>query len=190
MQKIFIDITKRKSFIKNIDKIASGLPENIIAYADKKADKNDRAITLFEYYYISKKLKVNPADIKYGSRGKPYFDNAKEFSLSHSGGSLAIAISSSPVGADIQTILPYDEALAKSICNESELLYVTKSKNPARALTKIWVKKESLIKCKAEGFNQDLKDILKSNPEYVYKTKSYKNYEFCLCTKKTKNKKG
>lgn len=157
------------------------LPQNIKDYANKKVDKFDRAVTIFEYTYLAKKLNVDLSLIKYGNRGKPYFEGAKQFSLSHSGNMLAVAISNKTVGVDVQTILPYDKALAKTICNEKELEQVNNSRNPARELTKLWAKKESLIKCKGEGFNQDLKTILERNPNFKYKTKSGKGFELCVC---------
>lgn len=157
------------------------LPQNMKDYANKKADEFDRAVTIFEYAYLQKKLNVDLSLIKYGNRGKPYFEGAKQFSLSHSGNMLAVAISNKPVGVDVQTILPYNKALAKTICNEKELEKVNNSRNPARALTRIWAKKESLIKCKGEGFNQDLKTIFERNSNFKYKTKSGKDFELCVC---------
>ena len=157
------------------------LPQNLKDYANKKVDKFDHDVTIFEYTYIAKKLGVDLSLIKFGSRGKPYFENAKQFSLSHSGNMLAVAISKKPIGVDVQTILPFSVDLAKTICNEKEFETVSKSRNPARVLTKLWAKKESLIKCKGEGFNQDLKTIFNRNQNFRYKTKSGKNFELCVC---------
>ena len=181
MLKIFKN-TNKKSFIKKTDKLARNLPDNILSYANKKVDSLDRAVTVFEYSYIAKKLKVDLTSMKYGSRGKPYFANAKHFGVSHSGGVLAIAISKTPIGIDVQTLIPFDENTARIICNDEEYLSVINDKNPSRKLTALWVKKESLIKCKGEGFNQNLKDIFGRNPGFKYKTKSYKNFELSVCS--------
>lgn len=181
MLKIFKN-TNKKSFIKKTDKLARNLPDNILSYANKKVDSLDRAVTVFEYSYIAKKLKVDLTSMKYGSRGKPYFENAKHFGVSHSGGVLAIAISKTPIGIDVQTLIPFDENTARIICNDEEYLSVINDKNPSRKLTALWVKKESLIKCKGEGFNQNLKDIFGRNPGFKYKTKSYKNFELSVCS--------
>ena len=181
MYRLFTN-TNKKAFAEKTRKIAPEVPGNILSYADKKADPADKAVTVFEYYYIAKKLKVDLSSIKYGGRGKPYFENAKHFGISHSGNVLAIAISDTAIGIDVQTLIPFDENTARLICNDEEYLSVINDKNPSRRLTALWVKKESLIKCKGEGFNQNLKDIFERNPDFKYRTKSYKNFELAVCS--------
>lgn len=178
MEKLFLNLKFDDLWLKSA---YQSLPQNIKNYADKKIDKFDRDVTIFEYTYIANKLDVDLSLIKFGERGKPYFDGAKQFSISHSGNMLVVAISKQPIGVDVQTILPFSEALAKTICSEKEFELIAKSKTPARELTKLWTKKESLIKCKGEGFNQDLKTIFERNPNFKYKTKSGKNFELCVC---------
>ena len=72
MYRLFTN-TNKKSFAEKARKIARKVPGNILSYADKKADPADKAVTVFEYCYIAKKLRVDLSSIQYGERGKPYF---------------------------------------------------------------------------------------------------------------------
>lgn len=165
-------------------KLLSNLPKELQEKANEKKTQTDKNIFVFEYHKLKQLLKVDLNAIKYSKRGKPYFeDNERHFSISHSNNLLCIAIEDKNVGVDIERIMQFDELIARQICNDKEYLKIVTAKNKNLEFTKLWVKKESLIKCKAEGFNQDLKTIFERNPTYKFKFFTIKDYVICKCVK-------
>lgn len=165
-------------------KLLSNLPKELQEKANEKKTQADKNIFAFEYNKIKQLLKIDLNAIKYSKRGKPYFeDSEKHFSISHCNDTLGIAIEEEIVGVDIEKIMQFDELVASQICNDKEYKKIITAKNRDLAFTKLWVKKESLIKCKAEGFNQDLKTIFERNPAYKFKLYMQKDYVICKCLK-------
>ena len=66
-----------------------------------------------------------------------------QFSLSHSGGYAACAVSEYPVGLDIQLRETCREKMLKRCFSVEEQDYVKVSENRDEAFTKIWCMKES-----------------------------------------------
>ncbi len=70
------------------------------------------------------------------------------FSLSHSANTVAVAISSSEVGVDIQEIKPLKEGVERAILNEYELplFYGLEGKDRSEYLIKLFTQKEAIFK--------------------------------------------
>lgn len=99
--------------------------------------------------------------IKIGAHGKPSFvDSPLQFNLSHcSTGETALvccAVSSSPVGVDCAAMRPYDDRLARRICNEDEYAALARSQDPATQLMTLWTQKESAVKLTGCGLSAGL----------------------------------
>ncbi|MEA4805876.1 4'-phosphopantetheinyl transferase family protein [Acetobacterium wieringae] len=115
-------------------------------------------------YGISEKLRFC-----YSAKGKPYLSDYPQihFNLSHCKNGVICAIHTSDVGVDIETVAAYDGQLAEYVCNEQELKLINKSDNKALAFTKIWTKKESLMKKTGAGLRDDLKTIESIDSEAI-----------------------
>lgn len=115
-------------------------------------------------YGISEKLRFC-----YSAKGKPYLSDYPQihFNLSHCQNGVICAIHTSDVGVDIETVAAYDGQLAEYVCNEQELKLINKSDNKALAFTKIWTKKESLMKKTGAGLRDDLKTIESIDSEAI-----------------------
>lgn len=166
-------------------KMYNNLPDVIKNKADKQFNEQDKNLTILEYSLLQKKLNNDLSNIKYTKKGKPFIENNKKFSISHSKNILVIAIKNKDVGVDVQHILNFDESIANLILNENELNLIKNSKNKDLLFTIFWTKKESIIKLKAEGFNQDLKNIISA--EYIIKTIIKNDYVISCCTYKKKD---
>ena len=99
--------------------------------------------------------------------GKPYFENGQlQFNVSHSGEYLAIAISESTVGVDIQAPKNIKEGMYKKIvqANEQELIGEKRQTDFLR----LWTLKESFVKAEGKGLRISLKDYWfgKENNQY------------------------
>ena len=142
-----------------------------------------REFLIVEYFIVIKKLKLkNTADFSYNEMGKPFFENALfNFSISHSNKILIVAFSKNNIGADIQFLLPFKNEVAHLVCNDDELKIIANSKNPDLEFTKLWTKKESIVKLYGGTFYQDTKNILLNNPDLKVLTKTKKGYAMSLC---------
>ena len=91
----------------------------------------------------------------YGSFGKPYLADYPEihFNLSHCEKVVVCAISSTPIGIDVETIKIFDEDLARYITSDQEFDDIMKAPDPALAFTILWTKKESFCKLTGKGLD-------------------------------------
>lgn len=114
----------------------------------------------------------------YGEHGKPFLPDypALHFNLSHCKGAVACAISTNPVGVDIETYRPVKESIVGYSMNEAEAQRIRQDSRPERAFTILWTQKEALVKLTGEGLGHQLPTLLESNthrlstlvtPQYV-----------------------
>jgi 4'-phosphopantetheinyl transferase len=97
-----------------------------------------------------------------GPHGKPELaDGALHFNLSHSGAVALIAITAAaPVGIDVEQPPRRSRPnLARRICSPAELEHVAASADPDRALLRLWVRKEAVIKSSGIGLSGTLGDL-------------------------------
>lgn len=125
-----------------------------LAYSDKEHTEAGRLL-LKE---VLKKYGIYDYEIKYGCRGKPYIDGV-HFSISHSGRLIAVMISDSECGVDVQQIRAVSEKTMRRVCNERELEKINNAKNREQCFCKIWAAKESHVKMTGMGFEGEFKNI-------------------------------
>jgi len=115
-------------------------------------------------------------DIFYNEYRKPYLKNSKYyFNLSHSGDYTVIVISDKEVGVDIQKIT-YKPNVMNKYFTDSE----KKMCHNAKDFTKIWVKKESYVKCNGMGISYGLKKVDTTKIK-SFKIRKFKDYYICVC---------
>ena len=168
---------------RKLNKIYNLLPPKRKIRIDQVDNRIYREFLIVEYYLVTKKLKMPMTeDFCYTDKGKPYFVNAKlNFSISHSQNQLMVVFSKNKVGVDIQHLLPFDEQIAKNICNESELQKIQNSKDHNLAFTLLWTQKESLVKMHGTSLYSDVKNILTFDNQYIMKTYIQKKYVISVC---------
>ena len=119
---------------------------------------------------VLKQYKVD-ADIVYNEYGKPYLkDNALYFNLSNCKKYTVCVVADKEIGVDIQKIT-MKESIIDRICTSEE----QKTIKTAEDFTKIWVKKESYVKCLGMGIGYGLKnvDTLKTKGFNISKKEDY-----------------
>lgn len=111
--------------------------------------------------------------------GKPYAVGLQvEFSISHSGGVVACALSDTPVGIDVEVIRPIDMHVARFICTSNDLKFLfghmpaewefseTTDCNILTRFFKIWTAKEAFFKRNGTGITDfgsiNYADVLKT----------------------------
>ena len=111
-----------------------------------------------------------------GEHGKPQLNGHSDihFNLSHCKNAVACAVSTEPVGIDVECLGRYSEGVARYSLSEEELhtLYYDADGNQRSnddlqlQFTILWTKKESLLKLLGTGITDDIKTIL---PAYADK---------------------
>jgi 4'-phosphopantetheinyl transferase EntD len=159
------------------------------------------------YLAIRKLLKshnIQPLNHKYDKSGAPYLTDGRHLSISHTKDVAAIAISSQPVGIDLEHYQEKIVRIAPRFLHVKESLDLKKNKD-IHYLSQIWTAKEALYKAFREpGLNfskQILIDPLEDNSKegigsiiFRNSVKKYKLYfryfdGFCLSLATTKNNK-
>lgn len=94
-------------------------------------------------------------EFAYEAWGKPYLPGCPiHFSLSHCEKAVVCAVSDVPVGVDAQDEMEFSSKLADRICSEEERASLAAAKDPGKALTALWTKKEALAKCSGKGLGE------------------------------------
>lgn len=95
-----------------------------------------------------------PDDWDAGEFGKPYLKNTNiHFNISHSGSMAMCALHDSPVGADIEMIKPYSDAVARRIMSDEEMQRFQSSADRQALFFKIWTLKEAYLKFTGTGIS-------------------------------------
>ncbi len=86
-------------------------------------------------------------------RGKPYLPGQPQFqfNLSHSGDLALCALSSRPVGVDIQVLRPFRPRLVDRSCTGAEGNWLQTQADPTAAFAQLWALKEAISKHSGYG---------------------------------------
>lgn len=137
------------------EKFLKFLPKNRLEKFNRLKRKNDRDNCVIAYLLLRLALKENGIEnfeIVIGENGKPFLKNDKIFfNISHCAKGAAVAIDTAPIGIDVQEIGDFNEKVAKRFFDESENKKINASPDKAKAFTRIWTLKESVIKCEGKS---------------------------------------
>ena len=118
----------------------------------------DRRLSVMAYRLLQRALReeyaiTKPPVLDYLPGGKPVIAGHPEihFNLSHCRGGAVCAVSDHPVGADLETLRPFKEALARYIFCETDYRRMADSERPDEAFTRLWTVKEALGKLTGKG---------------------------------------
>ena len=119
----------------------------------------------------------------YNQQGKPLLEGHPEihFSMSHCRMAAAVAVSSQPVGMDIETMDHYSEEVARRVMSEDEMRQILSSPHPAKEFTRLWTMKESLYKLTGDDHGGDIAHMLDNAPAYQFTTFDYPDYLLTTC---------
>lgn len=152
---IYID--ERPQDINMIEAL-SAVSQQRCDYALRYRKEHDRRLCLSAYLLLQKALRqeyniVEPPIFTFTPQGKPLLKDYPDihFSISHCRQAAICAISSQPIGIDIECIDSYDPTLVSVTMNGKEQDVIAKAPSPAVAFIRLWTKKESLIKFLGEG---------------------------------------
>lgn len=100
-----------------------------------------------------------------GEHGKPTLQEFPHihFNISHCKKAVAVALSDMPVGIDVECTGRMSDSLARHVLCDEEYAAMMSAANPDLEFTRLWTRKEALVKLTGEGINDDLKNLL-----YIY----------------------
>ena len=118
----------------------------------------------------------------YNEHGQPCIEDGPCFSISHCKNAIAVAVSHSPIGIDIEHLRTAKPELIVRTMNEAEQEHIWQSSNPDWAFTQLWTKKEAVLKMHGTGIasldgikntlvaleNIELQTKVNINKQYAY----------------------
>lgn len=147
------------------------MPEERQIRCDGYRYETDRRLSILSYSLLLYCLRSEYGAVKvrlgYSTDGKPYLIDMPQihFNLSHCNQGIALAISSEPVGVDIESSDRYDDKLIDFTMSADESALIRGSQNPEQAFIQLWTKKEACVKYTGKGITDDLKDVLEMQKE-------------------------
>lgn len=160
--------------------------QRILRYRQEK----DRLLALLAWSMAAAMLREAGAEdltLAYTAQGKPFLKHhpAIHFNLSHGGEMAVCAVSDRPVGADIEPLLPYDAEMAAFAFSPAERRWLAEQADASLAFTRLWVIKESYLKCLGSGLSYPLQELtlipgalLKQPCHFI--EKQIRNHRICV----------
>lgn len=103
-----------------------------------------------------------------GRHGKPYLAQGPCFSLSHTAGAVAVALSAQPVGVDIERVRPAPWRVAERCFQPEEQSYAMEYKEQAdRGFFTVWTRKEACMKRDGRGLAMSMRTVNTLQPPWV-----------------------
>lgn len=92
-------------------------------------------------------------------RGKPFFPNGPEFSISHTAGRVFIVLSLQEVGLDVESLdrHPLSASVCQKYFSPPELDALDAAEDRARQALRLWVCKEAIVKLSGDGIAHGLR---------------------------------
>ena len=124
------------------------------------------------WWPLQQQLREWDGEFEYNEHGKPFMRSLSggriegvDFSISHCKNAIAVAVSDRPVGVDVESFRHAEEALLRRTMNLEEQEQIRTAANPAEAFTRLWTRKEAVLKLRGTGLVDNLHDVLIPTPE-------------------------
>lgn len=133
-------------------------------------------------------LTVQP-HFQIGEHGKPALLEYPHihFNISHCKAGIAVALSDTPVGIDIECIGRMNESLARHVLNEREYEQVMTAPDPEQEFAIFWTQKEAVAKLTGQGISDNLKQLLSIYNNVDLKTEIHPEQGFVLSIARPRN---
>lgn len=133
---------------------------------------------------LQQRLKEWNGNFVFNEHDKPFMQNALgeriegvDFSISHCKNAIAVVLSDRPVGVDVESFRHAEEPLLKRTMNPEEQAEVRAAADPAEAFTRLWTRKEAVLKLRGTGLVDNLHEVLIPNPEQPFSLETTVNRE-------------
>ena len=121
--------------------------QEVLDRISKDITSHKRKVEKLATRALLKSTPYGESELCYHSNGQPYLSGSNEFiSISHSGNLVVIAISSEPVGVDVEKQRNISPRHGKSFVNETEMQRFVDDNNSSQEFLRIWTVKEAAYK--------------------------------------------
>ena len=97
---------------------------------------------------------------------------------------MACAVADEPIGIDIESVHRYNEQLARYTMNDSEMEEILSSERPDIAFTRLWTRKEAVLKLTGEGLRTNMKDVLSGREDITTTVSPDERYVYSVAKDK------
>ena len=136
-------------------------------YALRYRQERDRRLSLAAYRLLHHALLLEYGITQlpvllHDASGRPWLQGHPGIccSMSHCDAAVAVAVSDSPVGIDIETTAHYSAQVARRVMSDDEMRHILASPRPQVAFTRLWTMKESLFKLTGDDGGGDIAHLL------------------------------
>lgn len=133
---------------------------------------------------LQQRLKEWNGNFVYNEHDKPFMQNALGeriegvcFNISHCKNAIAVVLSDHPVGVDVESFRHAEEPLLKRTMNPEEQVEIRSAADSAEAFTRLWTRKEAVLKLRGTGLVDNLHEVLIPNPEQPFSLETTVNRE-------------
>lgn len=137
---------------------------------------------------LQQQLKEWNGNFVYNEHDKPFMQNALgeriegiDFSISHCKNAIAVVLSDCPVGVDVESFRHVEEPLLKRTMNPEEQEEVRTAADSTEAFTRLWTRKEAVLKLRGTGLVDNLHEVLTNIEDIQLETVINKNRQYA-CT--------
>lgn len=108
---------------------------------------------------------MEDTQFEYAENGKPYLKEGPFFNITHSGSTVSVAISDSPVGIDLECIRSSTPKVARKVMSDIEYAWFESNDFDDKCFYTLWTLKESYYKYLGTGL-----PLYPNNTEFVFQS--------------------
>lgn len=133
---------------------------------------------------LSELLGHSSGNWNYNEYGKPYLVEEPFFSISHCKEGVVVVIDNQPIGIDIEAVRHADKELIERTMTKAEQDLISNAKDPNRAFTNLWTRKEAVVKAQGVGICsfEQLQTVLEKT-EFRTQSEEHEKYTFSIAYK-------
>lgn len=157
----------------------------ITKYNDETAKKESLYANAALKHIIEKEygISINEITVVKNEKGKPYIKDHSEiyFNISHTDKLIAIALSSTEVGVDVEGVGCPNIKIAKRFFTAEECDYIySDNANSSKRFAEIWTKKEAYVKCSGIGLRTPLNGFCVFDEAFENKFKTFEIGDYII----------
>jgi len=153
MTALYIANIENLSIEESLPRLSPFRAEKVLRLRDKMQQRRSIGAALLLDRAFAAYMPSVPRPVTYSvsENGKPYLEGGGLFfSLSHSGGCSLCAVSDAEIGADIEKIRAFSPTAAAKFFTDAEYGSLLLCDDPDEEFSRLWAKKESLVKARGE----------------------------------------
>lgn len=150
-----------------IEQLMETLPEQRRTFAQRFKFPQGRKESVLAYLLLCRGLKEQydihtMPDFIMGEHGKPTLKDYPQihFNLSHCKQAVLCVLGDGPVGADVERLGRYHEDVARYCMSDEEMAVIGQDNRPEFPFTRLWTKKEAVLKLQGTGITDQMKTVL------------------------------